>query len=439
MIEPSKNPLLRARIISTGSEILQGLYADTNAQKLSQILFREGFRVVGHRAAPDDRELIAEAISESRHDCDLIVMTGGLGPTADDVNRDIIAEVFGVSLDENSDAVKMMRDRFAKRGIEMPAGNLVQAMIPRGAITLLNHWGTAPGFIVRGAPALIALPGPPKEWMPMLERAIADHFPALFANRPARGAHTLHIALAPESTVAAAVSDLFEARDGRELTILAARGVIRLRLIASGETSAVVAEKLAAFRELILARVGSQAVFSDGPEECSTARALFELLKRRGETLALAESCTGGGVGRAITEFAGSSAVLKAGWVTYSNESKMRELGVSESILAAHGAVSEETARAMAEGARRVAGTTHAIAVTGIAGPDGGSEEKPVGTVWFAVACPGGTVALRRRFNGDRAFIREMSETQACEFLRRKILGIDPELLIGGVEPKRAA
>jgi len=426
----------RVRILSTGSEILQGLYPDTNAQGLSRRLFDAGFRVVGHAAAPDDAGLIRDAIRAAATDADLVVTTGGLGPTEDDVNRDVIAEIYGQPLRFDETADRLMRQRFAARGIPMPTRNRVQAMIPDGATTLQNLWGTAPGFVVpasNGLAALCALPGPPNEWRPMFDAALESGAPvdALFPSRPSLLIHTLHVALTPESTLNEVLADLFAPADGLELTILASRGVIRLRIISQANEAG-----LRARRDEIVRRIGPEIIFAEGPAEVSPAQAVLDLFRERRLTLATAESCTGGWVAKSVTDLSGSSDVLHSGWVTYSNAAKTRDLGVPAELIEAHGAVSEPVVRAMAEGARRVAGTDFAVAITGVAGPTGGTPEKPVGTVWFAAAGPAGTVALQRLFRGDRESVRQWSVNQALELTRRHVLGIPQTLYLGGPSPR---
>ncbi len=423
----------RARILSTGSEIVQGLYPDTNAQTLSRILFEKGFRVTGHSAAPDEPLLIEKALETAMRACDLLVVTGGLGPTVDDVNRDILASLWDRPLELNHRAEEMMRQRFARRGIEMPEGNVVQAMLPAGCVPLLNHWGTAPGFVLppeHGHPVLVALPGPPPEWQPMLDAALEDVILDLFPNRPVRTVHTLHVAMTPESLINEQLADLFSGREGVELTLLARRGHIRIRLIAEGVDAAEAEGRVAELRAEVVRRLGANLFFAEGPEDINGAHALVDLLRSRGQTIALAESCTGGAIARAVTDVPGSSEVFHAGWVTYSNAAKARDLGVPEEILATQGAVSEAAVRSMAERARDIAAADWAVSVSGVAGPSGGTKEKPVGTVWIGTAGEDGTEANHSQFSGDRIAVREWSVNQAAELIRRRMCGLDRTALI---------
>ncbi len=423
----------RARILSTGTEITQGLYADSNAQGISRVLLDEGIRVIGHRAVPDDARLIREALVESFAAVDLLIMTGGLGPTEDDVNREVIADVLDRPLLRDDLAVEMIADRFANRGVELPVRNLVQADLPAGCVPLYNHWGTAPGFFVpatEGTPALMALPGPRHEWRPMLAEAIPALFDQAFPHRGRRTVTTLHVAMTPESMLNELLTDFFrDPPTGCELTILAHLGHVRLRLVAAGGDPEEARARLDAFRDEVADRVGREVIFAEGTETANLAEVVVGAYGEVGRTVALAESCTGGWIAKSLTDVAGSSGVLRAGWVTYGNEAKVRELGVEPETIERHGAVSAETARAMAVGARERAGTDVAVAVTGVAGPGGGTERTPVGTVWFAVADGNGAVALQRRFPGARDSVREFAMRQGLELLRRNLLGVDPDLL----------
>lgn len=429
-----KNGSPTVRLLSTGSEILQGLYADTNAQHLSRALLDAGFHVLSHGAVPDDRTLLAEGLERACPGADLVVITGGLGPTEDDLTRFAVAELWQTRLVRDEKALEMMRARFRTRNYTMPAKNAVQADLPQSATPLYNHWGTAPGFLLpprAGRPALMALPGPPSEMVPMLAAALEGPLDTLFPNRPSRTIHTLHLAMVPESSANEVLHDLIgDHGDGVEVTILASRGHLRLRIVSTATGQAAADEQVRAMRRRILDRLEDGLVTAEGAlEQILPAEPLLRVLQERGQTLALAESCTGGGIAAAITDVAGSSATLLAGYVTYANEAKIRDLEVPEELLASRGAVSEAVARAMAEGARRRAGADWSIAVTGVAGPGGGSPEKPVGTVWLAVAGPEQTSAFERFFPGNRESVRHWTVMQALELLRRLVIGVDPDLL----------
>lgn len=425
----------RLHILSTGSELVQGLYPDTNAQEIARFFHTRGFEVVGMAAAPDDADLIRRALVQALAGADLVVVSGGLGPTEDDLNRDVIAEVFGRELVPDAIAGRMIEERFRKRGVAMPARNMVQALLPEGCHPLHNHWGTAPGFILPSTGALstlVALPGPQREWQPMLDAAWEGPLGALFPPTRAQAMETLHLACVPESTVNELLADLFDGGGETSLTLLASTGHIRVRLTGWGDNDREARARLDALRGEAVRRLGSGGIFASGAGNLTLPAVMVEELASGGETLALAESCTGGMIAGALTDVPGSSKILSAGWVTYSNEAKCRDLGVDPALIREHGAVSGPVVEAMARGAREQAATDWALAVSGVAGPEGGTEEKPVGLVWFAVAGQGGVVTLQRHFPGDRGFVRALAVMQGLELLRRAREGIDVESLLPG-------
>jgi nicotinamide-nucleotide amidase len=415
----------RVRLLSIGTEILQGLYADTNAQWLSARLLDAGFDVLGHQAVGDDEAAIAEAIAAARARAELVLVTGGLGPTEDDLTRSAIARATGRPLAEDPDALEHIRARFALRGIPMPAGNAVQALLPAGALRLDNPNGTAPGFLIAAEPGhacIAAMPGVPREMKPMMEALLAGPLAEAFAARPVRHVRTLHIALRAESELNDMLRDLFAADARVAVTILARLGMVRFRLTGTAPTLEEARAAVDALAAEARRRVGDASIFADGPADATLAEALVAAARERGRTVATAESCTGGMIASRITDVPGSSAVFRAGFVAYGNESKARDLGVLPQVFVQHGAVSEACALAMAEGARFRAKADVAVAVTGIAGPDGGSEAKPVGTVWIAVAAAKGTEAHHRRFLGTRDMVREWATAHALELARRAVL-----------------
>ncbi len=460
-------------IVSTGSELLQGLYTDRNACSLAQRLDALGFRAIYTHAARDDaaqlETLLREIVGRGAR---AVVMTGGLGPTEDDVNRDVISRVWQAPTELDPVAERMMRERFEARGITMPEQNIIQAMIPRGATTFYNHNGTAPGFgippkgigrnskkdlgrdvqatgippsqaadvgqpaqpvssqadallpaqaIQLALPALVALPGPPGEWMPMWESDAAPWLCAQFPKRPARLVRSYHLVMIPESIVNERLRDLFTADPRVEVTLLAARGHVRLRLIAtadSGEAEAgALIEKFAAEA---LSRLPAEIVLRGQKPEWSVEEELGELLRGSGRRIATAESCTGGMIAARITDVAGASEYFTRGWVVYSNEAKVELLGVRAETIARYGAVSGECVREMAARARELSGADAALAVSGIAGPGGGTPEKPVGTLWLALdSRDRGAVALHRRYTGQRDAVREWACKMGLDLLRR--------------------
>lgn len=418
-----------ARILSTGSEITQGLYADTNAMEMSRRLTAAGFRVLGHRAAPDDPAEIAEAIAATFGRCEVLVMTGGLGPTEDDLTREILAELWRSPLRRVHRAEAMMRARFAQRGLTMPERNLKQALVPAGARPLLNFWGTAPGLLmpaVGGRPMTMALPGVPHEWRAMWDRYFGRDVAAGFPQLGAVVVHTFHLILLGESTVNQLLLPLFDADPQVDLGLLAGRGVVRVRVVASGENVAAAQARALAFADRIRPLLPSQHVYHEGPEEeFPIERAVVEALRGAQATVSLAESITGGGVARRLTSVPGASAVVMEGAVTYTTAAKARTLGVDPALADRDGGVTPECARAMAEGMLARTGTRFSMAITGSAGPTPAAPGVPVGLVWFAVAQAGGeTVVTSRRLPGDRDLVRVWAENYALELLRRRVRGL---------------
>ncbi|MBX7244551.1 MAG: competence/damage-inducible protein A [Candidatus Sumerlaeaceae bacterium] len=422
--------LHRAAIISTGTEILQGLYADTNARYLAEQLSGLGMDVVLTAAAPDEAEELETLLRHAAARADLIICSGGLGPTEDDVNRDVFAKVFGVELVRDEKAVAMMRQRFESRGRTMPERNEVQALIPKGAQTFYNEWGTAPGFFLppeapRLAPghcALMALPGPPKELAPMFEK---DGLTVL-GERAGGGklfvrTRTVHTFGVAESELGTLTRDLFRRDPAVKYTILAKTYGVDFRITARATTREEMNARIAAFEAETRSRVGEKCIY--GADTTTMPEAVAALLLEKKATVAAAESCTGGLVSKMLTDISGSSAYLRESYVVYANEAKERILGVKAETLATHGAVSEETAREMADGVRRVSGADFGISVTGIAGPTGGTDDKPVGLTFVGLSSAHKTIAMRHVFLADREQNRNLAALTALNLLRRELLG----------------
>ncbi len=426
---------LKARIISSGSEILQGLYPDTNAQSLSQKLTELGYRVIGHQAIPDDKQLLNHGLDFATKTADLVVLTGGLGPTLDDLTRDAVCELYQIPLKRNQIAVRLMQRRFKLRGYEMPDRNLVQADIPEGAVVLQNHWGTAPGFYLpapRGSDrgALIALPGPPHEWTPMFNRLFDGRNRVLLPSRRVTKSHTIHLAMVPESLINERLQPLFDEGHGSSLTILASRGHIRIRLLVESDIESEITKAFEELYSRVKRALDGLPIFMEGSGDLTFPEVILNKCRERSLTLTTAESCTGGGIAFGLTSVAGSSDIVLGGWVTYSNEAKSRDLGVKVSTLESFGAVSSEVAAEMAEGARKQSGSSLALSVTGIAGPGGGSKEKPVGTVWFGLSSEHTVITIRKNFPGDRETVREFAIKQGYELLRGFLEGDLMELQV---------
>ena len=414
---------VRAAIVAVGSELLGTERLDTNSLKLAAAFERHGVEL-GRKAVVGDLEddLIAE-LGLLVGLFGLVVIGGGLGPTADDVTRPAVARALGRGVRTDPALVEWLEARFRSMGLRMPEVNRRQAEVIEGAEVLANPRGTAPGLVlVEGATTLFLLPGVPSE----LAGMIADHLEPWLAARSAgrsREAAVLKVACVPESTLEERISPAY-AEFGREaITVLAKPGDVEVWASAVGE-EAERRRRLETMSRRLRELVGP-AVYADSPED-SLEAVVGRLLRQSGATLAAAESCTGGLLAERVTRVAGSSDYFVGGAVTYSNALKTALLGVPEELLARHGAVSEEVARAMAEGARSRLGSDYALAITGVAGPGGGTAEKPVGTVHLALAGPGETETEHRRvrYPGDRQRIRWLASQVALEMLRRRLLGI---------------
>ena len=437
-----------AGILSTGSEILEGLYADTNAQWLSQQLTSMGLRVRRHVAAPDRAEDVADALAYLVGQCDVVIMSGGLGPTEDDLTRQAVSRVFGVGLTEDKRAWQMIEKRFVHRGTKPPESNRVQCMIPDGARVLYNQWGTAPGFVIEGRKALAvadrdvwfaALPGPPREMRPMFEHYLVDEFRERFGGGLATRITTIHTFGISESALNEMLRDMFDAMRGHDreaLALLAGEARVDVRLVVRGDDPKSVSKRTAALSQKVRRRIPVDCIYGRNDETLESV--VGRLMRSKGLTLAIAESCTGGLVAKRLTDIAGSSEFLKECCVTYSNDAKRARLGVNEATLKAHGAVSEETAREMARGMLESSGADVAVSVTGVAGPGGGTPEKPVGTVWYGLAWhpkrvsgKGRGIAVataRTGFRSGRDLVRAFASHRALDLVRRCVEGLDLDI-----------
>ncbi len=405
-------PSRRAAFLAVGSELLRTDRLDTNSILATRLLAPCGLAFIEKRCVEDDAGAIARAITEMLTRAELVLVSGGLGPTADDVTREAAAQALGLGLARDRRLEEALVERFRRRGRELPAVARRMADVVAGAEVLENPVGTAPGQLLRaGAGTVVLLPGVPPE----LEQILVTHLLPRWAASAGIVTRTLRLGGVFESQVEERVAPLYE-RFGRErATILAARGQVYLVLSASGEGGA---DDLAAMEAAFTAAAGADLY---GRDADTLPGVVLGRLQARGWRLATAESCTGGLIGAAITSVPGSSAVYLGGVVSYADDLKRRLLGVPDALLAAHGAVSREAAEAMAAGARAL-GAECALAVTGVAGPDGGSEEKPVGTVHIAAVTPAGVRHARHRFPGDRAMVREMTVNFALDLLRRALV-----------------
>jgi nicotinamide-nucleotide amidase len=414
---------MRAEILAVGSELLTPLRSDTNALWLTERLIEVGVEVGARTTVADDPALLESAFRTAWSRADLVISTGGLGPTEDDLTREAAAAALGRGLRRDPGILEALRARFARYKRPMAAINEKQADVIDGAFVLENPRGTAPGQRVEDAGRmLVILPGPPTEMKPMFEEQV---LPVVRARTGGARLKTrvLKIASMSESDVDQTVSPLYKTFTNPRTTILSAPGQVELHLTAGGASRAEVEERLEALASGIRALLAGRVFSEDGRE---LPAVVASLLRERGVSLALAESCTGGLLAARLTDVPGSSAFFERGFVTYSNRSKVELLGVPADLIEAQGAVSEAVAAAMAAGARRAAGTDIGIGITGIAGPDGGTPEKPVGTVFVALDGAAGSRVRPALYPGDRERIRHQATQSALEMLRRGLLGLPP-------------
>ncbi len=412
---------MRIAIVVIGHELLNGDLADTNTQRLAARLRRVGLRVLGAETVPDVLPEITAALGRAAARSDVVLVSGGLGPTSDDLTLEAAAALVGAPLVQHPPTLAAMQARFAARGIPMPPNNARQAMVPGGAGVFENPAGTAPHVQLQvGEARLFFFPGVPRELdvladtylMPWLE----GH--GVKARYQSRAFKTFG---QTESGVAMTLAPV-EAMAGPDLHVAYRAHFPEIHVSlhathAEDDARAAALDRAGAKVEGLLGAL----IFTQDPAE-SLPEVVGRLLSGAGETVAVAESCTGGLIGGALTSVSGSSAWFPAGFVTYANDAKTRDVGVDPALIAAHGAVSEQVACAMAEGARERACTTWALAVTGIAGPGGGTPEKPVGTVHFALAGPRGTTHAMKRLPWDRERNRTVAVHSALDMLRRALI-----------------
>ncbi|MCU0607595.1 MAG: competence/damage-inducible protein A [Candidatus Edwardsbacteria bacterium] len=410
---------MKAELVVIGNEIIRGLTVDANSAYLGRELESLGVAVMRTTAVGDDRRAIAGAVRGALRRADLVLCTGGLGPTCDDVTRAAVAGFFRSRLSPDRSVLRSIEARFARRGVPMPAVNSCQALVPDKASVLRNPQGTAPGLLfANGRKRVALLPGVPREmraiWQTSLRRIVAA--------MPGR-ATVVHATLRafglPESAIAERLERVEAGLAPGELAYLPGTHGVDLRLTLSGTDRRKLRTRLSGIERDIRTALGLAIYGRDGDTMAAVAGSL---LTRRTLTVALAESCTGGLVGDRLTDVPGSSAYFAGSVVAYANSVKSRSLGVSPATLRRHGAVSVETAREMARGVRRQLPAAIGVAVTGIAGPGGGTKDKPVGLVCFAVAGPYGTASDTRRFLGTRRVIKELAASTALDLLRRYLL-----------------
>jgi nicotinamide-nucleotide amidase len=405
----------KASIVSIGNELLSGLTVDTNASYLGSTLLSIGIPVASSYTVADEIDSIVRVLDLAQADADVIVATGGLGPTDDDLTRQAVAQKLGVDLRLEPELLERLEKFFAKRSLRVSNKCKIQAYLPAGSEAIANKLGTAPGIMAEaGGKLFFALPGVPAEMKKMFEDSVLPKLQGS-GDEQAVVVRKLRCFGAGESQIAQLVGSVMGRGRDPLVNCTARNGVVTLHIVATARDKAK-AEQLAQKDDNMLRDKLAGLVF--GTAEQSLAEVVGDKLAEQNKTLAIAESCTGGNLARLVTDIPGASDYLTCGWVTYSNEAKVRELGVSADLLENHGAVSEQVASAMAEGAREKAGTDIAIGITGIAGPAGGSDQKPVGLVYISLAWAQAGKTERFVLGGNREMIRQRAARIALNMLR---------------------
>src|SRR5882724_1647290 len=410
---------MRAALINTGTELLLGDVQDAHLAFIAREIFPLGLRIEERRTVPDT-EAIRRTLRELLSACEILFVTGGLGPTTDDITREMVADVLGLELRKSSELLSSLQQRLQIRGIKWAAGIARQADVPAGAQVLPNENGSAPGFYLKAnisrripSPHLFVLPGPPRELQPMFRTFVMPILRSIVPASVLIERRLYKIADKGESLVEEAIGDRVLAVPGIELGYCARPGEVDVRIV--GKPKAI--EQADA---IVRSTLGSS-IFSAADE--TLEEVIVKLLMQRNQTVAVAESCTGGLVANRITNVPGASAVFLAGYVCYANQAKIDMLNIDPQLIEKHGAVSERVASALAEHARASARSDYALATTGVAGPGGGSPEKPVGTVYIGLADSGETIAKELFFPTDRETFKQIATQAALELLRRKLIG----------------
>jgi len=411
----------KASIVSIGDEVLSGQTADTNAAYLGRELLSIGIPVVSCYTVGDNIDLIVRALNLASGDADVVLVTGGLGPTDDDLTRQAFGKLLGAELQLQDELLQKIRDFFVRRNLQMPEKTKIQAYIPAGAKALANNLGTAPGIMARiKGKLLIAMPGVPLEMKQMFKESVFAELKRFASESQQVGmvVRRLKCFGAGESTIGELLGSLCQRDRNPLINCTAEHGVITLHIIATAKDKDK-AQQMAEKDEKLLTELLGELVYGTG--EQTLAEVVGEKLAQRKKTIAVAESCTGGCLAKLLTDISGASRYFTYGWVTYSNIAKTSEFGIEADLIGKYGAVSGWTAEAMARGARRRAGTDFAIGITGIAGPTGGSEQKPVGLVYISVDSTNGCETKRFIMSGDRDSIRFRAAQTALNMLRLKL------------------
>jgi nicotinamide-nucleotide amidase len=409
-----------AEIITIGDEILIGQIVDTNSAWMAQELNKIGIKVKQITSVSDDENHILNALKEAESRARIILITGGLGPTKDDITKKTLAKYFNCGMVFNEAQYEQVTRIFKSFGREVTPINRLQAEVPEDCTCIVNKNGTAPGmWFEKGETIFVSMPGVPYEMKGMMS---SDVLPML--RKKLKTPTILHRTFLTQGVGESMLAQWIEKWEDAlpehiKLAYLPSPGMVRLRLSATGEDAVILENEVAELAEKLYGLVGEH-IYGEG--EMTLPQLIQEWFIQNNKTLALAESCTGGNIAHMLTSIAGSSAYFEGGFVSYSNTMKIKQLSVPEQLISEHGAVSEQVASAMAEGTKKELNTDYALSVTGIAGPDGGSEEKPVGTVWIGISGPGGTFAKHFRFSTDRNRNVTHASLSALNLLRKEIL-----------------
>ena len=412
--------MVRAEIITIGDEILYGQILDTNTQWISLELDKIGIKTVRKSSVGDQRDEIVQILQEAQKRADIVFITGGLGPTKDDLTKKILADFFNCPLAYHPDALQDVTDFFAKRGRELSDINRDQALLPTKCTFIPNKQGTAPAMWFNEQDTIwVSMPGVPFEMKAIMETEILPRITTHF-KLPVIVHQIRKVVGIGESYLSDLIQDWeLQLPSNLKLAYLPSLGIVKLRLTGFGQDKTQLHADIEAEFEKVMPLIKS---YIFGREKDELASVVGQLLVDQQATLAVAESCTGGYLAHQFTQHAGSSAYFQGGIISYANDVKVKQLGVSQAILDSDGAVSDSCVMAMAAGARKHLGTTYALATSGIAGPDGGTEEKPVGTIWIALAHPNGVIVRKLTQGGTRIQNIHLSSLTAINLLRRYLL-----------------
>lgn len=411
---------MTVEIISVGTELLLGNIVNTNTAYLAQKCAGLGLSCYYQVVVGDNEERLADTIKQAYNRSDIIILGGGLGPTKDDLTKETVARVFDIKLIEDKDSAENIKEYHRRYNIsDIPQSNWKQALVFENGIVVKNNNGTAPGLIYeKDGKHIILMPGPPGEMIPMFEQDIEPYLRRL--SRKVLCSKMVKIAGVGESKAAEIIEDLIDGQNNPTIAPYAKASQVHFRVTAMADSEEEGEELINPVIMELYKRFGNRIFTTE--EDVTLEEVVYKLLCEKELTITTAESCTGGLIGAALVNVAGVSSVYREGYITYSNEAKHKLLGVSEETLLKYGAVSEETAREMAAGAVKAAGADVSIAVTGIAGPDGGTETKPVGLVYMACHYNGKTIVEKHNLNGNRSKVRENTVVRALDLVRRTIM-----------------